>query len=71
MDYGTPSFLFLHILFIGFFSSDDAELSEHSCSTDYSQIFADLALQPLANAVAFLLQEYCHDHLVEFPFKIR
>ena len=32
MDYDTPSFLFLHILFIGFFSSDYAELSEHSCS---------------------------------------
>lgn len=39
MDYDTPSFLFLHILFIGFFSSD----------------FADFALRPLANAVAFLL----------------
>lgn len=52
MDYGTPSFLFLHILFIGFFSSDDAELSEHSCSTDYSQIFADLALRPLPNILS-------------------
>lgn len=55
MDYDTPSFSFLHILFIGFFSSDNAELSEHSCSTDYSRIFKDLALRPLANAVAFQL----------------
>ena len=31
MDYDTPSFLFLHILFIGFFSSDYTELTEHSC----------------------------------------
>lgn len=52
MDYDTSSFLFLHILFIGFFSSDDAELSEHSCSTDYSQIFADLALRPLPNILS-------------------
>lgn len=62
MDYDTPSFSFLHIIFIGFFSSDNAELSEHSCSTDYSRIthgfsriFTDLALRPLANAVAFQL----------------
>ena len=65
MDYDTPSFSFLHILFISFFSSDNAELSEHSCSTDYSRIFTDfhgfsriftdLALRPLANAVAFQL----------------
>lgn len=41
MDYDTPSFSFLHILFIRFFSSDNAELSEHSCSTDYSRIFTD------------------------------
>lgn len=43
MDYDTPSFLFLQIFFIGFFSSDYTELTEHSCSTDYSQIFADFA----------------------------
>ncbi len=55
MDYDTPSFSFLHILFIRLFSSDNAELSEHSCSTDYSRIFTDLALRPLANAVAFQL----------------
>lgn len=54
MDYDTPSFLFLHIFFI-VFSSDNAELSEHSCSTDYSRIFRDLAFRPLANAVAFQL----------------
>lgn len=54
MDYDTPSFLFLHI-FSSFFSSDNAELSEHSCSTDYSRIFRDLAFRPLANAVAFQL----------------
>ncbi len=52
MDYDTPSFLFLHILFIRVFSSDYAELSEHSCSTDYSQIFADLALRPLPNILS-------------------
>ena len=55
MDYDTPSFSFLHILFIGFFSSDNAELSVHSCSTDYSRFFTDLTLRPLANAVAFQL----------------
>ena len=55
MDYDTPSFLFLHILFFRFFSSDDAELSKHSCSTDYSRFFTDLALLPLTNAVAFQL----------------
>ena len=55
MDYATPSFSFLHILFIGFFSSDNAELSEHSYSTDYSRIFTDLTLWSLANAVAFQL----------------
>lgn len=53
MDYDTPSFLFLHILFIGFFfSSDYTELTEHSCSTDYSRIFADLALRPLPNILS-------------------
>ena len=52
MDYGTPSFLYFHILFIGFFSSDYTELTEHSCSTDYSRIFADLALRPLPNILS-------------------
>ena len=33
--------------FIDFSSSDYAELSEHSCSSDYSRIFADI--WPLAN----------------------
>lgn len=55
MDYDTPSFSFLHILFIRLFSSDNVELSEHSCSTDYSRFFTDLALLPLTNAVAFQL----------------
>ena len=52
MDYDTPSFSFLHILFIGFFSSDNAELSELSCSMDYSRIFTDLTLRPLANILS-------------------
>lgn len=41
-----------HFYFLYSFSSSDyAVLSEHSCSSDYSRIFADLALRPLANAV--------------------
>lgn len=55
MDYDTPSFSFLQIIFFRFFSSENAELSVHSCSTDYSRIFTDLTLRPLANAVAFQL----------------
>lgn len=53
MDYDTPSFCFF--IFFHRFSSNNAELSEHSCSTDYSRIFSDLVLRPLANAVAFQL----------------
>lgn len=52
MDYDTPSFLYFHIRFFIFFSSDYTELTEHSCSTDYSRIFADLALRPLPNILS-------------------
>mgnify|MGYP000340407786 CR=1 FL=1 len=55
MDMTHPLFCFFIFFSSDFFSSDYTELTEHSCSTDYSRIFKDLALRPLANAVAFQL----------------
>ena len=60
MDYDTPSFLYFHILFIGFFSS----IFFHRITRSYRNILAPRITHgfsrifgrwPLANAVAFLL----------------
>ena len=44
---GYKSRFFIDFSSSNFSSSDYAELSEHSCSSDYSRIFADI--WPLAN----------------------
>ena len=74
----TPSFLFLH----RFSSSDYAELTEHSCFTDYARNLNGFGLTAIGLArnhwpnccygpLYSNFRGYRHDRQVEFPFKIR
>ena len=67
----TPSFLLFH----RFSSSDYAELTEHSCFTDYARNLNGFGLTAIGLApyrLAFSsFRGYRHDRQVEFPFKIR
>ena len=63
----TPSFLLLHC----FSSSDYAELTEHSCFTDYARNLNGFGLTAIGLAHSHSsFRRYRHDRQVEFPFKI-
>ena len=60
------------IFFIVFFSSDYAELSEHSCSTDYARNLNGFGLTAIGLAHSHSsFRGYRHARQVEFPFKLR
>ena len=64
----TPSFSFLY----RFSSSDYAELTEHSCFTDYARNLNGFGLTAIGLAHSHSnFRGYRHDRQVEFPFKIR
>ena len=61
-------FLLLH----RFSSSDYAELTEHSCFTDYARNLNGFGLTAIELAHSHsCFRGYRHDRQVEFPFKIR
>ena len=60
--------VFLH----RFSSSDYAELTEHSCFTDYARNLNGFGLTAIGLAHSHSsFRGYRHDRQVEFPFKIR
>ena len=61
----TPSFLLFH----RFSSSDYAELTEHSCFTDYARNLNGFGLTAIGLAHSHSsFRGYRHDRQVEFPF---